>query len=483
MRKKRLGLTSWILIAIAAGVVFGAVAPGGVPYVAWMGEVFKQALKMLIAPLVMASMVTGMAALGDVRRLGRLGGVTIGFYALTTFLAVSLGLVLVNLIRPGDLAGHLTEQDRALVERVDAAVGQGACGRDEVASALERVASELRWTPPEGSTFDSLARSVVAALGEGKGLAPSLERVVSTARLRERVGVGPEPKAARMTIGQFLEHQIQVVFVNPFKALAGMNVLGIIVFSLAFGGVLTTMGDKGKVALDFFESVNLAMLKLVDLVMLMAPPGVFALMAKEVAASGLGILGMLLAYMATVLLGLAIHAGVSLHLILRFVGGRGFLGFLRDIRDAVMVAFSTSSSSATLGVSLDCAENRLHVRREVCGFVLPLGATVNMDGTALYESVAALFIAQVYGIDLTVGQQIVVFLTATLASIGAAGIPSAGTVTMVMVLTAVGLPLEGIGLILAVDRVLDMCRTAVNVIGDLTGTVVVERLAGEGGGR
>jgi Na+/H+-dicarboxylate symporter len=206
---------------------------------------------------------------------------------------------------------------------------------------------------------------------------------------------------------------------------------------------------------------------------------VFALLAAVVAESGPGIFANLGKYMATVLLGLAIHALVTLPILLKLVGGANPKRYFEKVATALTTAFSTASSSATLPLTIDCVETKAKVAPRVSSFVLPLGATINMDGTALYESVAAVFIAQVYGIDLSFGQQVLIFLTATLAAIGAAGIPSAGLVTMAIVLNAVGLPLEGIGMILAVDRILDMCRTSVNVWGDTVGCTVVARLMGE----
>jgi len=282
-----------------------------------------------------------------------------------------------------------------------------------------------------------------------------------------------------MTVGRFLRAQLDKVLDNPFRSLADMNVLGIIVFALLLGGVLTTLGERGKVLLGAFDGLNEAMMRLVHVVMLLAPYGVGALMAEQIAASGLSILKVLFWYMLAVLGGVLIHACVVLPLILFLVGRVSPLAYVRQLRAALAVAFSTCSSSATMPVTIECLEDNAGISRRISGFVIPLGATVNMDGTALYEAVAALFIAQVYGVDLSLAQQILVALTATLAAVGAAGIPSAGTVTMVMVLSAVGLPLEGIGLVLAVDRLLDMFRTATNVWGDAIGAAVVARLEGE----
>jgi Na+/H+-dicarboxylate symporter len=286
----------------------------------------------------------------------------------------------------------------------------------------------------------------------------------------------PEVVRTQVTIGSIL---LNMVPANPVKAMAEMQILPLIVFSLLFGAVLTTMGKRGKPLVDLFDSLNDAMMKLTDWVIALAPVGVFALLAAVVAETGPGIFANLGKYMVAVLLGLTIHATVTLPLLLKLAGGASPRKFFGKVAPALTTAFSTASSSATLPLTIDCVEEEAKVPPKVASFVLPLGATINMDGTALYESVAAVFIAQVYGIDLSLGQQVLIFLTATLAAIGAAGIPSAGLVTMAIVLNAVGLPLEGIGMILAVDRLLDMCRTSVNVWGDTVGCAVVARMTGE----
>ena len=286
------------------------------------------------------------------------------------------------------------------------------------------------------------------------------------------------PEAAKTVVG-FWDIILNMVPANPVAAMANMDILPLIVFSLIFGAVLTTLGEKARPLLSFFESLNDVMMKMADWVIKLTPIGVFALLAAVVAETGPSIFGNLGKYMLTVLLGLGVHGALTLPLLLKYVGGVSPARYLPRIAPALTTAFSTSSSSATLPLTIDCVERRAGVSDRVSSFVLPIGATINMDGTALYESIAAVFIAQMYGIDLSFGQQVLVFLTATLAAIGAAGIPSAGLVTMAIVLNAVGLPLEGIGMILAVDRILDMCRTTVNVWGDTVGCAVVARLEGE----
>jgi solute carrier family 1 (neuronal/epithelial high affinity glutamate transporter), member 1 len=390
-----------ILVGIVVGIVlaFLGVALFGERMVAveWMGTLFLKALKMIIIPLVMASMIVGITGMGDVRKLGRIGGLTALYYATTTAISVALGILLVNLIHPG--------------------IGMPLAG---------------------------LAK--------------------------------PERVAAKEALG-FQDILLSFVSDNIVKAMAEMDVLPVIVFSLVLGGILTTLDERGRPVIAFFEGLNEAIMKMVHLLMLFAPLGVFGLVAGRFARAGdLGaLMGGLGKYMTTVLLGLAIHGLVVLPLILWLFGRRNPFRYMLNMGAALLTAFSTASSSATLPLTIECAEEKNKVPRRAAYFVLPLGATINMDGTALYESVAAIFIAQAVGVPLEFGQQVLIFLTATLAAIGAAGIPEAGLVTMVIVLRAVNLPLEGIGLILAVDWLLDRFRTTVNVWGDAAGAAVIAR--------
>ncbi len=391
-----------ILIGIVVGTAaaFAGVLLFGPEMVRFefLGTFFLKALKMIIVPLIVASIVVGISGLGDVRAMGRIGGLTLAYYALTTGVAVALGILMVNLIQPG--------------------------------SGVELLAG----------------------------------------------GVAPDVIAGREATG-LKEILLSFVSDNIVKAMADLDMLPIIVFSLFFASVLTTVGDKGRPVIAFFEGLNAAVMKMVHLIMFLTPIGVFGLIAGRFGRAG--DLGALISglgkYMATVLIGLGIHAVVILPLILWFFGRRNPARYAVGMSPALLTAFSTASSSATLPLTIECVEERNKVKRKAAYCVLPVGATINMDGTALYESVAAIFIAQAYGIDLTAMQQVVIFLTATLAAIGAAGIPEAGLVTMVIVLGAVGLPLEGIGLILAVDWLLDRFRTAVNVWGDACGAAVIAR--------
>ncbi|NIM20330.1 MAG: cation:dicarboxylase symporter family transporter [Candidatus Latescibacteria bacterium] len=367
------------------------------PLLGPVGSVFIKLLKMLIVPLILASMIVGVAKVGDVRKLGGLSGRTFAFYITTTWASVVVGLIVVNIIEPG--------------------------------SGAPALVSEV-----------------------------------------------PEAAYSAVSVWSVILNMIPD---NPIKAMANMDILPIIVFALMLGAILTTLGEKGKPLVSFFDSLNEAMMRLADVVIRLTPIGVFALLAEVVAQTGPGIFANLGKYMFTVILGLSVHAFVTLPLLLALVGRTSPRKYVSYVSPALTTAFSTASSSATLPLTLDCVSKRAGLSAKVSSFVLPLGATINMDGTALYESVAAVFIAQVYGIDLTFSQQLLVFFTATLAAIGAAGIPSAGLVTMAIVLKAVGLPLEGIGMILAVDRILDMCRTTVNVWGDTVGCAVVTKLQGE----
>jgi len=391
---------NFILLGMIAGAVLGVL--GGLFIgdfmlrIAFLGTIFLNALKMVVIPLVVASMIVGVTSLGDVRTLGRTGLKTLAFYFVTTSASVIVGLILVNILQPG-----------AGVE-----------------------------------IWDTTVPDFVAKSGES-GIVDVL------------VGLIPP---------------------NIIGAAADGKILPLIVFSLLFGGVLSAIGEKGKPVVAVFDGINAAMMKIVHLIILFAPIGVLALIGGIVAEERdsfeqlVSSLGM---YSLTVILGLLIHALITLPLLLSILGRKNPWQYFMGVGEALATAFTTASSSATLPITIDAVENKNNVDSRAASFVLPLGATINMDGTALYEAVAALFIAQISGIDLTLGQQVIIFLTATLASVGAAGIPHAGTVMMVMVLGAVGLPMEGIGLIFAVDWFLDRCRTTVNVWGDSVGAAVI----------
>ena len=315
------------------------------------------------------------------------------------------------------------------------------------------------------------------AVGIGLVMVNILEPGMSVEMIAEKI---PENVSEKETIGIT---DILQSFVSPnlIHSMAHMEILPLIIFSLVFGAVLTTLGEPGKQAIKFFDTINMAIMKIVHLLMYFEPIGVFALIASKLGAAGGGDLFLVeLAkigkYAWTVILALLLHGVLVLPAILYFVTRRNPLNYLKNLTAALTTAFSTASSSATLPITIECAEENNKVSRKASLFVLPLGATVNMNGTALYEAVAVMFIAQMMGIEMGFAEQMIVLITATLAGIGAAGIPEAGLVTMVMVLQAVGLPLEGIGMLLSIDWFLDRCRTTLNVWGDSVGAAVVDTL-------
>jgi solute carrier family 1 (high affinity glutamate transporter) protein 1 len=400
-----------MLLGIVLGILLGGFAPSIGLSIAFIGDLFLQALFALVVPLVMSSMIVGIASLGDVRKLGSIGLRTVLFFMTTTGLAVLVGLILVVAIHPG--------------------------------------------TPTENPNLDS----------------PTAQ----TSSLSERMEDKPT------TLGDLFKSILtSLVPKNLFAAMAETQILPLIVFALVFGGVLTTIGEKGTLVIRVFEGINEAMMAIVHLLMWVAPVGIGALLAGRLGEAGgfsgfwpqLASLGM---YVGTVLFALAIHAFITLPLALRFLGQRSAPSYAKAMSTPLMTAFSTSSSSATLPLTMDSLIEEAKVSRRVVSFVVPLGATINMNGTALYEAIAAMFIAQTYGIEMGLGETIIVLLTATLSAIGAAGIPEAGLVTMVIVLKAVDLPIEGISLILVVDWFLDRCRTTVNVWGDAVGAAVIDR--------
>lgn len=393
--KKHL-LVILIIIGGIAGAFCGWFFGPSMQSVSFLGDIFLNALKMIVVPLIIFSMITGVASLGDVRKVGSVGLKTLVYYFITTAISVTVGLIIVNIMKPG--------------VGVDISAAQAITDMKEI--------------------------GIVDVL-------------------------------------------LSFVPDNIFKAMAETRMLPLILISLIFGGVLTTLGENGKRLLGTCRTINDALLKIVELILLFAPIGVFALVAAMLGKSGGGDafvaeIAKVGKYSMTVVAGLFVHGAIILPLILIIFAKRSPLRYGLAMLEALVTAFSTASSSATLPVTIECAKSR-GVDEAAAEFVLPIGATVNMDGTALYEAVAAMFIAQAYGIELGFGHQLVIFLTATLASIGAAGIPQAGLVTMIIVLDAVGLPNEGIGMILAVDWFLDRCRTTVNVWGDAVGAAVISK--------
>jgi Na+/H+-dicarboxylate symporter len=387
-----------IIIGVALGIAAGALFGSKMQSIDWLGVLFLNALKMTIIPLIIAAVISGVASLGDIRKLGKIGGSTVGYYASTTAVAVLIGLAVVNLMRPGE--GIATNINTA-------------------------AASEILEKDP--TSFTDIILTMVSP--------------------------------------------------NLIAAASQMQLLPIIVFSLIFGAALTTVGENGRPVINFFNGINDVMMKLVNWIMYFAPVGIFALIASRLGETGGGqalleeISGVG-TYVLTVILGLSCHF-IFLVCLLKILTGRG-LDYITAMSRAIITAFGTASSSATLPITMSCAQEA-GVSARSTKFVLPLGATVNMDGTALYEAVAVMFIAQVYAIEMGFYEQTIIFVTATLAAIGAAGIPQAGLVTMIIVLSAVNLPLEGISLLLAVDWLLDRFRTAVNVSGDSVGAAIVDK--------
>jgi Na+/H+-dicarboxylate symporter len=359
-----------------------------------VGQIFIDSLKMLVVPLVFISLVCGTAALGDISKLGRLGGKAILFYITTTALAITLALGLAIMIAPGENF-NLTS-----------------------ATATEFTAKE----------------------------APSLAQTI-----------------------------INIVPNNPIEAMANGDMLPLIVFALLCGISIVMAGEAGKRIEKQFNDYNEIMMQMVNILMKLAPLGIFCLIAKTFALQGIDLIKPLLGYFLVVTTALFIHGFVSYPILIKLLSGLSIRKFLQKMRSVQVFAFSTASSNATIPINIKNAENKLGVDNSIAAFTIPLGATINMDGTAIMQGVATVFIANVYAIDLTIADYLTVIMTATLASIGTAGVPGVGLIMLAMVLNQVGLPVEGIALIIGVDRLLDMMRTAVNVTGDAAATIIIAK--------
>ena len=401
---KKLPLYTKILIGLGLGIAVGLIFGEKAAVIRPIGTVFIRLITMIVVPLVFVSLTLGTASLGDIKKVGRIGVKTFAYFTATTITAISLGLGLGNLLKPG------TALD-------------------------ESVKTELQ---------ESYAASAEAGLS----------------RLEERPST--------------VEILIDIVPTNPIKALAEGNMLQVIFMALLFGIALTLIPKaKSEPVTALLDSVNDAVIQIVHIAMKIAPYGVLALIASVVGQFGLKVLVALLNYSLVTIAGLAIHAFVVNGLAVRFLGRMNPLTFFRAAKDAMLIAFSTSSSSAALPVGMQSAE-KIGVKRQYSSFIIPLGTTINMDGTALYQGVSAIFIAQIYGLNLSLGDQLTIVLMATLASIGTAGVPAAGIIMLVMVLKQIGIPLEGISLIMGVERLLDMCRTATNMAGNIASSVVIQ---------
>ena len=417
---KKLPLHLRIILGMLLGVICGAVFTkfenGNAFILDWVkpfGTIFINALKLIAMPLIISSLIKGVSDLKDISRLSLMGGRTIGIYLITTIIAVSIGLIIVNTIRPGNSISESTRLDLIAAYETDAGEKQAVAKKQKESGPLQAL--------------------------------------------------------------------VDLVPDNIFKATTeNVNMLQVIFFALFFGvGLILIPPKKAKPVKDFFDGFNEVILKLIDLIMLVAPFGVFALLATLIVESpSLDIFLALGLYTFTLVAGLTSMIIIYTLLVKIYVKIKPSK-FIRGISPAQLLAFSTSSSAATLPVTMERVEEHLGVDEEVASFVLPVGATINMDGTSLYQAVAAVFIAQAFGMDLSLGTQLGIIITATLASIGAAAVPSAGMVMLVIVLGQAGIPEAGLALIFAIDRPLDMCRTVVNITGDASVSMIVAKSLGK----
>jgi len=388
-----------IFIGLALGILFGIFVGDTADIFYPVGQVFIRLIKMIVIPLVFASVFVGTASLGDPKKLGRIGGKTLSFYIISTAIAIIIGLTTANIIKPGS-------------------------------NISEDVKLQLH------ANYQSEAQIKIDAVSDKSNPVDILLEIVPT---------------------------------NPFKAVAEGKMLQIIFFAIIVGIVVNYIAEeRKKIILTFFEGVTDLSIQLVHLIMKLAPYGVFALIAYVIAQFGSEVILTLISYFLTTIIALMIHVFIFNSAVVKFFTEIKLSEFWKGIYPAILVAFSTSSSSATLPVTIECAEENLKVKPHIASFVLPLGSTINMDGTAIFQGVSAVFIATLYGIDLTLGDQLTILLTATLASIGTAGAPQVGIIMLTLVLQSIGIPLEGIALILGVERFLDMARTTVNITSDLS---------------
>ncbi len=449
-----------------------------------VGDIFLQLLKMIVAPLILTSLVTGVTATGNIKGLGKLGGRTMAYYVASSMIAIITGIIMVNIVRPGEGADLATLEAAASEQVAEAA------GPDEAAQGAYYAACLYSIEGRADKALDSLERFIL--LGEGRQEAvdrvradgdfealrgqPRYAAILDGAeKVREDVEA-----AKRQTVGQTLYKQLfNLIPSNPIAALADpshTSILGVIFFALLFGIFINVIGgEAGELLTRLFSAAFDVMMRMTMFIIRFAPIGVLGFMLYAAAGKGLDVFIALGWYAVTVALALSFHALITLPLLLMVLARRSPWEFFKQMSPALLTAFSTASSNGTLPLTITCVEERAGIGNRISSFVLPLGATINMDGTALYEAVAVLFIAQAYGHDLGLAEQTIVAITALLASIGAAGIPHAGTVMMVVVLGAVRLPLDAVGLILAVDRILDMYRTSINVWSDSTACAIVNR--------
>jgi DAACS family dicarboxylate/amino acid:cation (Na+ or H+) symporter len=413
---RRVKLHTKIILGLVLGAASGITAnmvAGDAAWVRWIGtnlagpvgQIFLRMLLMTVIPLVFCSITLGVAQLGDIRKVGRVGARTLAYFLLSTALSALVGLTLVNLTRPGD------------------------------------------------------------------GLAPAVREQLMTTYRAQAEGM-QAGGGTRFGIDMF----VNIVPRNPIAAAAGMDMLGVIFFALVFGAALTLIPEeKARPMVRVLDALGETIVKIIEMAMRLAPYGVFGLIFVVTSRFGWDLLGQLLKYVLVVLAGLLLYASIGLSGLVWFLGGLSPRAFWTKAWASVVTAFSTSSSNATLPTNIAVAERELKIPAKIAGFVLPLGATMNMNGTALYEGVTVLFLAQVFGIDLSLGQQVIVVLLSVITAVGAAGVPGGSLPLIMVVLATVGVPPESIAIILGVDRILDMCRTTLNVTGDLTAAAYVAR--------
>jgi len=393
--KLKFNLITQIFIAFIIAIILGVIFGKSIDVIKPLGDLFLRLIKFIIAPLILSTLVVGIASTGDPKQLGRMGIKTLTYYLITTALAVAIGLAVALAFSPGKGTDLQVDQTQA---------------------------AEITKTEEAPGAIDTL------------------------------LNVIPE---------------------NPFQALAEANVLQIIFFALFIGFGITMIGEKAQPVYRFFEGFSEIMYKITGLIMKLAPIGILGLIAPVIGAYGLSVLMPLMKVILAVLVACIIHALLVYSGSVRIFAKMNPLTFFKGISPAAMVALSTASSAGTLPVTIQNVEDNLGVSKKISSFVLPLGATINMDGTAIYQGVSVIFIAQFFNLELTLMQLLTVILTTVLASIGTAGVPGAGLVMLTMVLSSVGLPIEGIALIAGIDRILDMLRTTVNIVGDASAAVVV----------
>ncbi|XP_060551511.1 excitatory amino acid transporter-like [Ruditapes philippinarum] len=472
-----------LLILTIAGVVFGVIlgfiiriaepSPNAIMIISFPGEILMRALKMLILPLIVSSLIVGVSSL-DAKASGHMGLRTLLYYFGTTFMAIIIGVILVVSIHPGDP-----------VLKDETAVAEG----DSRITSLDALLDLIRNFFPDNlaqAMFQHVKTSYsdIEVKKKRIKLLPFTDDIILNGTILVNETTGERINATLYTSqdGNFTKQIVEYVEMVEKRGLKygnGINVLGLICFCVGFSIFLSKMGPRGQVMIDFFDILNDIVMKLIILVMWYSPFGIMFLICGKIlelediqaVAARLGL------YIVTVVAGLGVHALVSLPLTYFIITRKSPLILCKAVFQAWITALATASSSATLPVTFQCLEDTMKIDKRVTRFVLPVGATINMDGTALYEAVAPIFIAQMNGIELSFGQILTVSLTATCAAIGAAAIPSAGLVTMLMVLTSVGLPVEDVSLILAVDWFLDRLRTSVNVLGDSYGAAVVAHLS------